>query len=185
MGRMRPSLIALPLASIVVLGLAGCGDVYYQTRYIPPSVDDVYSTSERMTWSGDRQVYELPANPPAIDDLHRQRVDCKRPGQEFKPVAMVGLADATARYQGPPDGMIVGGINDGPLPGNALPPMKGLPLAAWGDDRGMGARENIGVNPIGDSDHGPFPFRGSGTTTIPPNPLSAYRDDQTNWCPPR
>jgi hypothetical protein len=181
MCRMRSWLMALPL----ILGLTGCGDIYYQTRYIPLSAESVYTGTEQAFWTGDREVYELPANPPAIDDLHRERVDCKRPGQSFKPQRIVGTYDPDQRYAGPGENTVVGGLDLGPTPSRAPAVMKKPPVAALGDDYGNGAREGVGVTPVWGVEHDPQPFRGSGTNLNPVRPVAAYRDDQTDWCPPK
>jgi hypothetical protein len=160
--------------------LAGCGDMYYQTRYIPVSAESVYSPSEQLTWTGDKQVYELPANPPALDELHRTRIDCKPPGQAFKPIAVVGIKDSERhREVGQP--ALVGGINSDPEPGLPFGPGKRLPVAAWMDADPQGARDRIGLIPVAGSDTGPFPFRGSGRVD-PAMPIAAYRSDQVDWC---
>ncbi len=170
--------------SAMLLAVTGCGDMYYQTRYIPVSADDSFSLHERMTWSGDKEVYELPANPPAIDTLHRQRVDCKTPGQKFKGQTMLGIQDPGLHPE-TADVVAVGALDKGPFPGAAYPPQKDYPVGVPGDPIERGAREPIGLIPVGDGERGPFPFRGSGTETIPAQPVGAYRDDQTFWCPPQ
>lgn len=183
---MRKPLSALPLLTLsaLLLGLAGCGDMYYQTRYIPVSSEDAFSMHERVTWSGDKEVYELPANPPAIDTLHRERVDCKTPGQKFKGQAMLGIYQP-AMHGETGEIVAVGGLDKGPHPGNPFPPQKDYPVGVQGDAIDRGAREPIGLIPVGGADRGPYPFRGSGTDTIGSDAMGAYRDDQTFWCPPQ
>lgn len=166
----------LALAS---LGVVGCGDLYYQTRYIPVSSESTYSTAEQATWSGDREVYELPAAPPAIDGLHRERIECAKPGQRFKPQAMVGVG-GEERHHRAGEPRAVAGVED-LSPGNPLPPAKGYPVAAWGDPDPKGARERIGQVPVGGKDTGPFPYNGES-----PNPVRPVggQDHDRGWCPP-
>jgi hypothetical protein len=166
---------------VLALTLAGCGDMAYQTRYIPVSAESVYSPAERATWSGDREVYELPANPPAIDELHRQRIDCATPGQRFKPPPMAGIEDSH-RHKETADPSLVARLNDDPEPGSPWGPQKDYPVAAWYEAEQRGAREQIGLVPVGVGDTGPWPFRGSGTETIPASSMAVYRTDQIDWC---
>ncbi len=171
-------------AALCLVALGGCGDIYYQTRYIPQSAESVYSGTEQAFWTGDREVYELPANPPAIDELHRARVDCKRPGQSFKSQTMVGLTDPDRRYDGTGDAILVGALDGGPAPAHGPLTIPKTAVSAMGDDYGSGARPGIGAIPVAASDHDPVPFRGSGTNLAPKRVVAAYRDDQTDWCPP-
>ncbi|MBA3710098.1 MAG: hypothetical protein H0W83_14910, partial [Planctomycetes bacterium] len=147
--------------------------------------DSVYSASEQLTWNGDREVYELPANPPAIDDLHRSRVDCKRPGQAFKARSMVEIADHSDRYNGLAEVAMVGGQDNGPLPGRAPAALKATPIAAMDDAYGSGAPVHSHPMPVAAWNTDPTNFRGSGTSLYPVTPVAASRDDQTDWCPPR
>jgi hypothetical protein len=175
---MRSAPILLPALAVA---LCGCGNMAYQTRYIPVSAESVYSPAEQMTWSGDKEVYELPANPPAIDEAHRARVDCRTPGQKFKPVAVAGIEDRQKNKE-LADPSLIARLNDDPEPGSPFGPQKDYPVAAYYDAEQRGAREPIGLVPVGVGDQGPFPFRGSGTLTIPASPVAAYRTDQIDWC---
>ncbi len=153
--------------------------------YVEAGAADIGITGKDvLTEAGDREVYELPANPPAIDELHRARVDCKRPGQSFKPQTMVGLADPDRRYDGTGDAILVGALDGGPAPAHGPLTIPKTAISAMGDDYGLGARPAIGAIPVAASDHDPVPFRGSGTNLAPKRAVAAYRDDQTDWCPP-
>lgn len=88
---MRRLLILTALVPALSL-MTGCGEsgLYYQTRYIPTSIDSAFAI-EGVTWGGDPQVIELPASPPDLEGEHRARADCAYPYQKFKPVAVVGV----------------------------------------------------------------------------------------------
>ncbi len=166
-------LLLLPL----VLTLGGCGDAYYQTRYIPASADAAYTVSERATWTGDRQVYELPAHPPAVD-LDRPRQDCLEPDQMFKPQPMLAI-DETVHSREVADIQPMAGMADevarGPKP---LPHYR---LYAWNDDPGEGAKEHIGIRPVAAYDEGPNPIKASGRDHSD-HPAMAAWNDPDGWC---
>jgi hypothetical protein len=87
--RMRLPLLALPALALV---LGGCSEgVYYDTRYIPTDVESTYSLSAQLSWHGDREVYELPAAAPDIDNEQKPRVRCTYPYQKFKPQTIAGM----------------------------------------------------------------------------------------------
>jgi hypothetical protein len=163
----------------VSLALAGCGDEYYQTRYIPVSSESTYSAYEQAGWSGDREVYELPANPPAYGEMHRPRKDCLQPGQQFKPQTMAGITDEQ-HHDEIADVTPISATNDLST-GNPYPRPKDYPVAAWDEAKPAGAHEPTGVTQVGIDDRGPFPFRGSGTETIPANKVADWKDPE-GWC---
>lgn len=173
--RLTSLLFVLP----AVLSLTGCGDLYYQTRYIPVSADAAYSVAERSTWSGDREVYELPANPPAIGAEHRERRPCLPPEQRFKPTAMLGIYDETHQHeQGPVTPMAAYGEAKGLPP----KPMAAYPISGWYTAKVPGAKEPVGLIPVGVSAKGPYPFGASGRDRSDPPTMAAWRTDETSWC---
>ncbi len=91
---MRLRILILPVAALA-LGVLGTGCAereQVKSRYVTTAVEDVFSPIDRAGWTGDRQVYEIPAAPPAVADLHRART-CKTPGQQFKSPTMFNLVE--------------------------------------------------------------------------------------------
>jgi hypothetical protein len=172
----------LALAAAAVALLAGCGDsmAYYQTRYIPSSGDE-YSAASQLSWQGDREVYELPAEPPAVDES-RPRVACKEPGEVFKGQGIIGLTDNAPPYPDPNPPIALARSGD-ESPAGALPPVKAVPVADWGELERVGAREPIGPTQVSATDQGPYPFEASGKNVEPLN--MAKTRDSDDWCPPR
>ncbi len=176
-----------PAAALFLL--AGCADsIYYQTRYAPTSSSGSFSIGERMFRTEDNEVYELPANPPALataqEDSHRSRVDCRRPGQAFKSNPIAGIDGD--EIHGNPDGSvtpIARMSNDLELaksPGPGAP----QPLAGWQDEGRYGARERRDPPKVGGAEDRPASVPGSGTTVIAPNKIATI-DNDTGWCPPQ
>jgi len=96
----RPALpsapLRLPLLALGVLALAlgGCAEsLYYDTRYVPTNIESSYSLTSQLAWSGDREVYELPAAAPDIDNEQKARVRCTYPYQKFKPQTIAGMGN--------------------------------------------------------------------------------------------
>ncbi len=90
--RFRPFVLPISVLTLGVL-CTGCAErEQVKSRYVTTSVEDVFSPIDRVGWTGDRQVYELPAAPPAVADLHRART-CKKPGQQFKSPTMFNLVE--------------------------------------------------------------------------------------------
>ncbi len=174
---------ALLFIGTVVLTLTGCGDsIYYQSRYAPTSVDDAYGAGSRWTWDGDKEVYALPANPPAVDDLHRTRQDCVTPGQKFKPTTVAMVEWSTQAGGGSPEPYPAARMDDPtmvPIRGDLLD----HPRFAMERPNPQGAHEPI-VNPkVGMSDNTPQSTPGSGTKhSITPYPPAIYRSDEVIWC---
>jgi hypothetical protein len=173
----------LGLAGLAALTLAGCGNntIYYQTRYVPTSSDEAFSPASQLAWSGDREVYELPAEPPAVDE-DRPRIDCKQPAEVFKGQQIVGLTDNAPAYPDPNPPIALARSGDEP-PSSALQPVKPLDLARFGDEDIVGAREPIGHPKVGITDPGPFPVVSSGKEN-PPLDLAKTRDAD-DWCEPK
>lgn len=177
---MRAVLLALPLA------LVGCGDpLYYQTRSVPEGGSS-HGFISSLFQREDAEVYELPARPPAIDrgdeDTHLSRDECRRPGQPFKPTPLVGVEDEAQTVPGQPDQVVVARMDDQPESPRSTTPAPLQPMAGWREPVEVGARERIGVAPVGSCDTRPIPQPASGITTTPPRPLAAWGDDD-RWCP--
>jgi hypothetical protein len=169
-----PSLLGC-LAAVVVL--AGCGDPYYQTRYIPLSAEAVYSPTERAGWHGDREVYELPAHPPAVDST-RPRLACLEPDQAFKSQTMLGLRESDRVHDiADPEKIYAMGEETAAGP----KPLKDYRLYAWSDDQEPGAKEHIGIRPVGVMEEGPSPFYGELEHSDAPK-VADWRDDESEWC---
>ncbi len=168
--------VGLWLALPLVATLSGCGDIYYQTRYVAPSTDSLYSATERASWSGDLQVYELPAKPPAVDD-GRERKPCLQPDQMFKVPPMLGIQDHEHVVEYADLTRISGWRDTSP---KGPPPIKPYRLYAWYDEPMIGAREPKDPLPIGDMARGPFPHHTSEYSDTPK--MADWRDDEHNWC---
>ena len=175
------TMLALPL-------LSGCANsLYYQTRYVPNSGAGAFSMADRMFWTEESEVYELPANPPALatdaDDAHRQRVDCQRPGQAFK-ANLIGSGGLTeirgSSYVSNPRLAV---LDDDPDLPRAPSPGKPTLMGGWHDEMPAGAREPVGLIPVAAYDDRPRSIPGSGTDTIPPKNMATIGDD-SGWCPP-
>jgi hypothetical protein len=164
--------LALPLFA----ALTGCGDVYYQTRYIAPSAESLYSPAERVSWSGDLQVYELPSKPPAVDS-QRERKPCLPPNEMFKPQPMLGLQDHEHHLEYADLTDLSGWKDTAP---RGPKPLKAYPLYAWYDAPQEGAKEPKGPLPIGLMDNGPWPHHTSEYSDAPK--MADWRDDERNWC---
>ena len=173
----------LAIAAAATALLSGCGDsmVYYQSRYVPASSDEAFSPASQLSWQGDHEVYELPAEPPAVDES-RPRVDCKQPAEVFKGQGMVGLTDDAPPYHDPNPPIRLANQGDDEMVA-ALPPVKATPVAKFGEMETVGAREPVGPTPVGGSAKGPFPFEASGKNNEPLT-MAATRDSD-DWCAPQ
>ncbi len=175
---------ALLFLGAVVLTFTGCGEsMYYQSRYAPTSVDDAYGWGSRWTWDGDKEVYALPANPPAVDELHRTRQDCQPPGQKFKPATV-----ATVEWSK----QATGGGGPEPYPAARLDepgmvPIRGSlldhPRFAMERPNPKGAHEPIVATKVGMSENAPQSTPGSGIKqNLTPYAPATYRSDEVIWC---
>ncbi len=126
----RLSLLLLPLLAIV----GGCTShrEYYQTRYVPSSSEESYSSLARTSWKGDKEVFELPSQPAGTGDLHRQRRPCALPGPRFKPDAMVGTHDELAGHSAASNDLM-GAMDSRPVPGRELGPQWAYPIGTMGN----------------------------------------------------
>ena len=173
--------LALPL-------LSGCADsLYYQTRYVPNSSEGAFSLGDRLFWTEESEVYELPANPPALasnaDDEHRQRIDCKRPGQAFKANQIGGGGLTEIRGQSSITNPRLAALSDDPGLPRAPGPGKPVPIGGWHEEMPIGAREPAGLIPIGAFEDRPRSTPGSGIGRIPAKPIATI-GDETGYCPP-
>ena len=173
--------LALPL-------LSSCANsVYYQTRYVPTSSEGAFSLGDRLFWTEESEVYELPANPPALasndDDEHRSRVDCKPPGQPFKAnqIGSGGLSEIRGKSSVSSYQLAV--LSEDPGLPRAPGPGKPTPISGWHDEMLTGAREPAGLIPIAAYDDRPRSTPGSGINNIPANKMATI-GDETGYCPP-
>ena len=152
-------------AVAVILTLAGCGsdDAVYTTRTMPTSSEDSYSQGAKSFWKEDKEVYELPAHPPAIDDLHRKRSACGRPGQRMKPTTLAGIADEVPASRSRAEPTLIGGRSYqlDPLPLQALPDR--TPVAAWHYETVPGPREPLEQAKLAGYEDRPASQKSSGT----------------------
>jgi hypothetical protein len=163
MDRRRSPLVLAPL-----LALAGCGgNAYYATRGMPTSAAEAYAAPARWTLPEEREIYELPANPPAIDRDHTG-VKNRQPGQILPAQVMVGMADEP--WSGVPtvESNRLARMDDvqGPPP---LRPLKSLAeVSGWQQEQVPGAREPLGVPRVGTYQDAPASQPASGLDRIPP-----------------
>lgn len=180
--------LALVPVALAVLALSGCANsVYYQTRYAPTSSEQSFGFGERLFWSEDKEVYELPANPPAIatddEDLHRSRVECREPGQQFKPGQVATGGGTEVHGTSLVDGPTVGTMGDDTTPRSPRPE-RPQPISGWHDEPRYGTRETRDpVKVVGPNLTPISAAPGSRIDKIAPNPISTIGDD-TGWCPP-
>ena len=155
-------------AVAAILALAGCAgnDAIYSTRSMPTSAEDSYSGGARFLWTEDPEVYELPANPPAIDD-HRPRLRGQAPGQRLKSNPVAGMSDPLPASSARGDVTAVATISDRPDP-LPLPPLPGnAPLAAIHHETVPGPRESMGLIPLGGTEDRPASQQASGLDRLP------------------
>ncbi len=190
---MRPAFVStlLVTAAVASLGLGGCADnAYYQTRYTPTSSDESYSVTERMFWTEDREVYGLPANPPALatgetdgSDDHRKRLECQQPGQRFKSLQVAtgnGSEIHGTSLVDSPTLVAQGDEQSGRGPG----PDRRLPIAGEYDAPVNGALDHREVIPVAVKNERSASVRGEGIDRRPAEVLVGTRDDE-GWCPPK
>lgn len=162
----------LRLAAPLLL-LAGCGDdAYYVTRSMPTSSADTWGTTARLFRGETAEVYELPAQPPAVDGPPA-RGPARAPGQRFPAFPLVAQGDPPARYDARQPAQPVGALDDAIV----LAPVRPLartPIAAWHPAAEAGVREPIGVRPVGAGEDGPRSQPGSGLDRIPAQPAGGW-----------
>lgn len=170
----------LPLVLAPLLALAGCGDdAYYATRALPTSAADAYAAPARWTRSEAAEIYELPANPPTIDRDHRG-TRCVQPGQKLPPVAMGGMYDEPHRGEPTIQAFAIGRMDDQP-DAPPLRPLRGTAVAGWYLVQEPGAREPLGVRPVGGYDDRPESQRASNTDRIPARAAGGMGEADV-WC---
>jgi hypothetical protein len=82
-------------AALLGAFLCGCAErEAAQAREVTTSVRDVFSPTEQLTWTGDREVYELPSSPPALDT---QRGRTCLPWAKFKPRQIFNFVEEESR----------------------------------------------------------------------------------------
>ena len=153
---MRRLLILLPLVPALTL-MSGCGEggLYYQTRYIPTSIDSSFAI-EGALWGGDSQVLELPAAPPDLDSEHRPRPACAHPYQKFKPITVVGVGPEQVRSLGGGSTQEIGAEDTRIHLTGADVAMKGAGLAAYQNLPYAKGVTNPAMGPdVGDTDRRP------------------------------
>lgn len=174
----------LPLLLIAVCALAvlaGCGSdrgerAYYRSRYVPERVDESYTGIQRAQWRGDPEVFELPSRPPALDGEHYARVNCDKPGPQFKPQPIVAYA-GEVRGNTRLDIAIIGGQDTRPVPVGAL---EALPGYAVGGSMHDGAPRGVydTTMPLQESggwDRRPRAIAGEGTAVRADVPVGVQR----------
>ncbi len=170
-----PSARKLPLLALPALALAlgGCSEsLYYDTRYVPTDIESTYSVSSQLSWSGDREVYELPAAAPDIDGEQKARVRCTYPYQKLKPQTIAGMGLDQVHSSTDIGEVAYGGYDDrihptGPTvplhqspyfatdsrPGQpGIPPALGNPKVGMYDDRPRSNTSIITIEPVPTSD---------------------------------
>lgn len=176
---------SLPALAVVIL-LAGCGDsgarAYYRSRYIPTDVEASYRSVERQQWSGDPDVYELPAAVPALDGEHYARRECAVPGPRFKPQPIVGTHDEV-RGSSDPTLQDVGGWDPRPVPLGPIGPDTRYRISAQSDAPPSGLPQRAFGQPASGWDRRPAPKRGP--NQIDANPIVGMRDPaKDDYCLP-
>lgn len=151
--------------------LAGC-DPAVQARRPPTSVDEAFGP---FVWRREaRQVYELPAERPALDPLDARPRDCRPPGPQFKPQPLVGIYEPRRVERRREPLALVGWQEPAPSGPPPLPPLR---LHGWYDEPSPGAKEPIATRLD--------PLRlepGRSVYRAEPIPLAAYRRDEVIWC---
>ena len=186
---MRFAFIAGAVATTFVLG--GCADnAYYQTRYMPTSSEESYSTGERLFWTEDAHIYDLPSHPPALaanevgaDDDHRQRQDCALPGPKFLSPRVAAGNRPEIRGQSTVDGLRVAVMRED----DSNPRIPANPATRMGvmqQERELGAHDDRPQDPVSATDSRTRSVRGEGIDRRPVDKLSVMRDDE-GWCPPK
>ncbi len=184
---MRPLTVGGSLLMLAI-ALGGCADnAYYQSRSMPTSSEESFGFGERLFWRGDKEVYELPARPPAReqneDETHRSRVDCQPPGQHFLPVTIASIHDEKPGHIQAPVSGPIGGYDDRPRIPADRTPGKASSLVAWEEVHQVGAREPLPQQGIGGYDDRQQSQRASGSQNMPATKISALGEPE-GWCAP-
>jgi hypothetical protein len=175
---MASSRIGWSMTALAALLLAGCGGGGADAAARP--IPNQGASFSWVSGGGSGGAYELPANPPAIEDEHRSRT-CA-PGQLFQPVAIIGVGED---------------------PGRPLAVSRATPLATLDDWRPIGTDRRPGptalvtvehegeslvprtpIRPLGASDPRPSTVTGSVLDERPEPTVGAYRQDEEWWCDP-
>lgn len=176
----------MPALIAALAALTGCGDtLYYQTRYIPQSADAVYSPAEQMSWTGDKEAYELPSQPPAIDGDGEPRHNCARPYQKFKSDPTIGYKAEEVHGSRTNESIAVGGTNEMVRPDGPTTALKRPAMYAT-DNRPYqpGMTAPAYVNPTGELDTRPRSTTGAGTNQIWTTNMVGENDNYNPYCDP-
>lgn len=179
---MRRMLLLLTLVPALAL-MSGCGEsgLYYQTRYIPTSIDSAFAI-ESATWFGDSQVLELPASPPALDGEHRARADCARPYQKFKPIAVVGIGDEQIRSLGGGSTQEIAATDVRIHPVGYTSAMRNQPSSGYQNLPYAKGVTNPALGPeVGDTDHRPRSVTG-GVQGVDPSGRGGWNWNYNPYC---
>jgi hypothetical protein len=173
---------AVVFAALVLGGCSGRNDAVYTTRQMPTSSEDAYASMAKRTWSEDNEVYELPAQPPAIDDLHRPRAVCASPGQRMKPITIGGVANPMYVNRGHSLPLNTGRMSDRPDPLPLIPLKPLSPVAAFGYEEPIGAREPVQTLPVAAYDDRPRSQASSGVGRRLIDEALARTAEANVWC---
>jgi hypothetical protein len=174
--------LALLIPALALLG--GCSEsLYYETRYIPTDIESTYTVSARIGWSGDHEVYELPAAPPDIENDQAARVRCAYPYQKFKPYPIVAV-HAEDVHSSTDIGQIAYGSTDTRIhPTGPTVPLHEPPNYATDSRPGEPGIPPALMNPkIGMTDVRPRSTTGAGTDAIPPVPYTGWNENFNPYC---
>lgn len=178
---MMRTLPLLILAGCAVAVLAGCGSdrgerAYYRSRYVPERVDESYTGIQRAQWRGDAEVFELPSQPPALNGEHYTRINCEKPGPQFKSQPIVAYSDEV-RGNTRLDVAHIGGMDTRPVPVGALDPLPGYRTHGMHDGAPRGVYDTTQpVQTLGDWDRRPRVIPGEGVDSRADVPMGAQRD---------
>lgn len=176
-----PRLLLL-IPALALLG--GCSEsLYYETRYIPTDIESTYTVSARASWSGDREVYELPAAPPDLDSEQGPRKRCAYPYQKFKPLPIVAVHPDEV-HSSTDIGQVQYGSTDTRIHPTGPTKLLHEPPSYATDSRpGEPGIPPALMNPkIGMTDTRPHSTTGVGTNEIPPVPYTGWNENFNPYC---
>jgi hypothetical protein len=168
----------------VLAMLGGCSEsLYYETRYIPTDIESTYSVSARASWSGDREVYELPAAPPDLASEAAPRQRCAYPYQKFKPVPIVSVHPDDV-HSSTDIGQVQYGSTDTRVhPSGPTVPLHEPPNFATDSRPGEEGIPPALMNPkIGMTDVRPHSTTGKETSAVPPVPYTGWNENFNPYC---
>lgn len=174
--------LRLPLLALPALLLAGCSEsLYYDTRYVPTDIESTYSVSAQIGWSGDKQVYELPAAAPDIDGEHAERRRCAYPYQKLKPQTIAGMGADQVHSSTDIGGVAYGGFDDRIHPTGPTVPLHSAPYFATDSRPGEpGIPPALGNPKVSSWDE--RPHSKTSITTVEPVPKSDWNSNANPYC---